>query len=105
MSLHSQETPYFLFKKAVLEKNFKEFDGLCLQHLKDYRIAYSVKTNSFNGVIETLYALGSGFEIASLGEMNFVEKKKNIIFNGPSKTEEELTKAVKEKYLIHVDSL
>lgn len=105
MILTPTETPYFLFKAGVLKKNFKEFNDLCQQYLKDYRIAYSVKTNSFLGVITTLHTLDSGFEIASLEEMNLIGKKKETIFNGPSKTEAELIRAVKEHFLIHVDSL
>jgi diaminopimelate decarboxylase len=97
------ETPYFAFKPEVLEKNYREFEALCRKYLKDFKIAYSVKTNSFRGVIDKLSQLGSNFEVASLYEIN---KTPDIpkVFNSPCKTEEELRIAMENKFLINVDS-
>lgn len=100
-----KQTPYFIFKPEALEKNFKNLDALCKRHLKNYLIAYSVKTNSFQPLLKKLEELRSNFEIASLNELEAVEKLgKKIIFNSPCKTEEELEKAIKNNVLINVDS-
>ncbi len=98
------KTPYFEFRAEKLKENYKEFEKLCSEHLKDFRIAYSVKTNTSDAVIETLIELGSNFEVASLEEINKVGKK-HMVFNGPCKTEEELKLAIKNKFLINIDSI
>ncbi|MDD5192986.1 MAG: hypothetical protein PHF67_00195 [Candidatus Nanoarchaeia archaeon] len=97
------ETPYFLFKPKILVQNYLEFENLCQRCFPSFKICYSVKTNSFSGVIKTLTKLGSSFEVASLNEMKLVPKK-FVVFNGPCKTEEELKIAIKNKFLINVDS-
>ncbi len=97
------KTPYFIFKPKVLEKNYKEFEKLCEKYLEKFVIAYSVKTNSHNKVIDLLSDLGSNFEVASLKEINMTPKKSKI-FNGPAKTKEELEIAIDEKFLINIDS-
>jgi diaminopimelate decarboxylase len=97
------KTPYFVYKQEILEKNYKEFEKLAKTHLKDYIIAFSVKTNTNQEVINTLDKLGSNFEVASLKEIKATPDKHKI-FNGPAKTVEELKIAVKNKFLINVDS-
>ena len=47
-------TPYFIFKPVVLERKYFEFDNLCKKYFKNYIIAYSVKTNSYPGVMKSL---------------------------------------------------
>jgi diaminopimelate decarboxylase len=97
------ETPYFVFKPKVLEKNYHDFQRLCEKYLKKFIIAYSVKTNTSYEVIEKLSELGSNFEVASLEEIEKTPHKSKI-FNGPCKTKEELKIAIKQKFLINVDS-
>jgi diaminopimelate decarboxylase len=100
------ETPYFVFKQETLKKNYLEFEKLCKEYLGNYVIAYSVKTNSFESVIDVLSDLGSNFEVASLSEMkkalNF--SLKSFVFNSCCKTEEEIKLAIKKKFLINIDS-
>ncbi len=107
-----EQTPYFLFKPKILEKNYKEFEEICKTHLNNFQIAYSVKTNSFQQLINQLAELGSGFETASLNEINLIPKtkKKNktthpfTLLNGPCKTQQEIETAIKNKFLINIDS-
>jgi diaminopimelate decarboxylase len=98
------KTPYFKFNREILKKNYREFEALCETNLKDFKIAYSVKTNSDPLVIETLEELGANFEVASMKEINLVAGKYRV-FNGPCKTKEELKVAIKNKFLINVDSV
>jgi len=98
-----QQTPYFIFKPKILTQNYLEFETLCQRHLKNFKICYSVKTNSSPEVIKTLNRLGSNYEVASLNEIKLVPKK-FVVFNGPCKIEEELRIAIKNKFLINVDS-
>src|SRR3989338_10591347 len=99
------QTPYFIFKPEVLEKNFNELKSLCDKYLNNYVVAYSLKTNSYHELIKTLNSLGSHFEAASLDEINLVKNIKRLnILNGPAKTEEELKVALNNKSLINADS-
>ncbi|MFH1500590.1 MAG: alanine racemase, partial [archaeon] len=99
------KTPQFIFYKEILRSNYKEFDALCKKYLGNHKIVYSVKTNPFPGVIKTLLKEGSGFEAASLDEINLVKRSRGLkILNGPAKTEQELRIAIKSKFLINVDS-
>ena len=97
------ETPYFIYKPEILEKNYKEFEKIAKAYIPNYVIAFSIKTNTNPEVIETLTKLGSNFEVASLKEINATPSKHKI-FNGPCKTKQELEIAIKNKFLINVDS-
>lgn len=99
----NQKTPYFVFNEKILKKNFKAFEELCKKYLDKYVIAYSVKTNSFEDLINKLDKLGSSFEAASMEEIIKTTEKFRV-FNGPSKTEEELKVAVEKDILINVDN-
>ena len=100
------QTPIFIFEKAKLEQNYKELENLCKKYFPSFKIAYSVKTNSSKEVISTLSNLNSGFEVASSEEIKLIKgKSKFIIFNGPAKTQAELSQTVKSKFLINIDSI
>jgi diaminopimelate decarboxylase len=97
------QTPYFVYKPKILERNYHEFDELAKKYLKSHVIAYSVKTNTSKQVIDTLTRLNSNFEVASLNEI-LATPNKHKIFNSPCKTSEELKIAIEKKFLINVDS-
>lgn len=97
------QTPIFVFSPEKLKENFKDFKLKCESVLSKVKIAYSVKTNPFEGIIKVLEEAGSGFEVASIDEIEKV-KGEFIVFNGACKTEEELEKAIKRKFLINIDS-
>ena len=100
-----KKTPYILFDKKILEQNYEKLEKACKDHLKDFKIAYSVKTNSYPLLLETLKNLGSGFEIASLQEIKQIPQNiQTIIFNSPAKTDKELKEGIKKNYLINIDS-
>lgn len=99
----NEKTPYFLFKPKILERNYREFERLCEKYLGNYVIAYSMKTNSFGGIINKLDELGSNFEVASFDEIERTPIKAKV-FNGSCKSEEELRIAIDRKFLINVDS-
>jgi len=97
------QTPYFIYKPEILEKNYIKFEELAKKYLKKYIIAFSTKTNTSKQVIKTLTKLNSNFEVASLKEIKATPNKHKI-FNSPCKTEQELQIAIKNKFLINIDS-
>jgi diaminopimelate decarboxylase len=100
------KTPIFIFQEQNLKENYKQLDNLCKKYFSKFKIAYSVKTNSNKEVVKTLSKLNSCFEIASLEEIKLAKRKsKFIIFNGAAKTQEELKLAIKNNFLINIDSI
>ena len=101
------QTPYFVFDKKRLIENYNYFNESCKKNFEKYKIAYSIKTNSFNAVLNELAKQKTGFEAASILELKQsikYNKKGFNVFNGPAKTEEELKIAIKNHILINVDS-
>lgn len=98
------ETPYFVFKEELLRHNYKEFEELCKKYISDHKIAYSIKTNSYSGVIRVLRSLGSGFEFASMNEIKMLPRIGFCVYNSPCKKDNELREAIRRKALINIDS-
>lgn len=100
-------TPYFVFDKQKLTENYLSFKNTCEKYFPRFKIAYSIKTNSFDSLLKELAKQKTGFECASLDEIKKAIKSNKRgfkVFNGPSKTEEELRIAVKNDFLINIDS-
>ncbi|MFB6089201.1 MAG: hypothetical protein ABEK36_05475 [Candidatus Aenigmatarchaeota archaeon] len=79
-------TPIFIFNKKNLKETYRKFDKEVSEYLKDYKIFFSVKTNSNKKVLKVLSEMGSGFEVASERELESVKDFNNEkIYNGPCK--------------------
>ena len=57
----SYETPFFLFSKQRIEKNYQAFKT----YFPHASIQYALKANSEPEILELLTRAGSGFEVAS----------------------------------------
>ncbi|MEI6456961.1 MAG: diaminopimelate decarboxylase [bacterium] len=91
--------------RTTLKKAKKEFET----RYPRVQFAWSYKTNYLNAVCSVFHQEGSWAEVVSGFEYDKalalgVEGKK-IIFNGPDKKEDDLTKAIKHDSLIHIDHL
>lgn len=64
------ETPYFLFDKHELARSFAEYQ----YNFGAAEIYYAMKSNSEPEVLSTLHELGSGFEVASYYELDFLKE-------------------------------
>ena len=74
------------------------------------KLYYSMKANPNEGVVNYLHKLGAGIECSSWGEISKALKsgvnKKNIIFTGPAKKNEELIQFIEKKIgIISIESL
>lgn len=63
------ETPFFLFSKEIIRMQFEEFKKL----FPKSDIRYAMKANSEPELLKTLLELGSGFEAASVYELNMLK--------------------------------
>src|SRR4051794_36290944 len=66
----SSTTPLFLFSKKKLLENYKQFKTV----FPDALIRYAMKANSEPELLQILADAGSGFEVASVGELNILKK-------------------------------
>ena len=91
------KTPFIFFDKSLLKENYLRIKNIFLNGKS--HIHYAVKANSELEVISELNNLGSGFEIASVGELLKLEKLKvnpdKIIFSSPVKLEDHISYAYK----------
>ncbi len=99
------KTPYIIFSKSQLEQNYKTLASALSQLFPNFKICYSIKTNSFSQVIQTLRQSGSSFEAASLNELKLLTNNDFSVFNSPCKTPLEIRKAVQLSSIINIDSM
>ncbi len=84
--------PFYVYDASTIRCQYESLrDALSPHGIKIY---YSVKANPSLAIIDGLYRLGAGLEVASLGELIAAKKvgadPKNISFAGPVKIAEEL---------------
>ncbi len=89
-------TPLYVYSRAAIEKNWREFDGALAR--QDHQVCYAVKANSNIAVLNILARLGSGFDIVSQGELERVLAAggipQRIVFSGVGKLSQEIERAL-----------
>ncbi len=101
-------TPFYLYSRKQIEKNYSEFDNAFAKcsHL----ICYAFKANSNSTIGNILAKQGAGVDIVSGGELYRVLKcgfpNEKIVYAGVGKTREEIEFALKTNILMfNVESL
>ena len=102
-------SPLFVISEKIIRKTYKEAYRAFSTRYPKVQFAWSYKTNYISAVCNTFHQEGSWAEVVSGFEYskaieNGVPGNK-IIFNGPNKTVEELTLAISNDSLIHIDHL
>ncbi len=86
-------TPFYVFDLGRVEKNYQEIH----KSLPGVRIHYAVKANPSLGILERLNTIGSGFEIASVNELDTLisigVSPSEILYSAPVKPGEYIKKA------------
>lgn len=103
-------TPTYIVYEEILKKNYKRFYSSFKQNWRNTMVAYSVKTNYLPAIVSILHSKGANMEVVSGFELYLASETgvppSKIIFNGPSKTLEELDFAIRKGvFLINADSL
>ncbi|MFC1503968.1 type III PLP-dependent enzyme [Spirochaetota bacterium] len=98
-SMHG--TPLLVYSNNDIIRQY----SLLAKNMDSVDMYYAVKANPYKRIIETLYSLGSGFDIASVGEIqhlkNILKNKfkrlcpDRILYTHPIKKEEEIEFAVR----------
>ena len=102
-------SPLFVISEKGIRATLKNARKAFETRYPKVQFAWSYKTNYLNSVCSIFHQEGSWAEVVSGFEYDKaillgVEGKK-IIFNGPDKTDKDLTKAIKNDSLIHIDHL
>ena len=102
-------SPLFVLSEHTLRQNMKRIHNAFASRYPQVQFGWSYKTNYLGAVCNTLHQEGSLAEVVSGFEY---EKARTlgvpgncIIFNGPHKTRENLTRAIEEGAHIHIDHL
>jgi 2-[(L-alanin-3-ylcarbamoyl)methyl]-2-hydroxybutanedioate decarboxylase len=124
MAMRTIENP--MIKEAIIDWKEKKNKPVCAylydlkglqEHVKNLseslphqcRLFYAVKANADVKILQALQPYVTGFEIASIGELNKVRSVSStipMIFGGPGKTDEELRAAIANNIsFIHVESV
>jgi len=102
-------SPLFVISEKTIRSTFQDALRAFNTRYPKVQFAWSYKTNYIAGVCNVFHQMGSwaevvsGFEYLKALKSNVPGNK--IIFNGPDKTVEELTLAIDNDSLIHIDHL
>lgn len=100
-------SPLFVLSEKTIRETYQKALNAFKTRYQKVQFAWSYKTNYLNAVCNTYHQEGSWAEVVSGFEYqkaiaNGVPGNK-IIFNGPDKSKEDLTVAIKNESLIHID--
>lgn len=102
------KTPYFIIHKNLLDKNINDFKNALNSLWKNSYLGYSVKTNSLPWLLEYINNKNGYAEVVSDEEYQLAKlcgyDDKNIIFNGPIKSDRQLMIAIEKGAVINIDS-
>lgn len=91
-------TPCFVYSEGLITSAYQAFHNAFSLH--PHRICYAVKANSNLAILQTLAALGSGFDIVSGGELARVLKAGgdpgSVVFSGVGKQDWEILFALEQ---------
>jgi len=100
-------SPLYVLSEKTIRETYKEAKRAFETRYPKVQFAWSYKTNYMNAVCRVFHQEGSWAEVVSGMEYNKAlqngVKGSQIIFNGPSKTKEDLIQAIDNDSLIHID--
>jgi len=100
-------SPLFVFSERRMRARMNEAKLAFRRNYPNTRFGWSYKTNYLNAICAVFHAEGSLAEVVSGMEYEKARRLgipgRDIIFNGPAKTEAELERAVREGAIIHAD--
>ncbi len=102
-------TPLYVVSEAVLRDRYRRFRAAFMERWPTTTAAYSYKTNYIAAVAAVFHQEGAWAEVVSGFEYGIARDLgvpgNRIIFNGPYKKPEELTRALDDGAILNVDSL
>jgi len=100
-------SPLYVISEQTIRETYREAKQAFETRYPKVQFAWSYKTNYLNAVCKIFHQEGSWAEVVSGMEYDKAlqngVKGSQIIFNGPSKSRDDLVKAVSNDSLIHID--
>ncbi len=101
-------SPLFVYSEKLILKKYKEAHQAFSEQYPNVQFAWSYKTNYLRGICSIFHSEGSYAEVVS--EFEYQKAKasgvpgKQIIYNGPLKSDQSLRDAIYDSAMIHVDN-
>lgn len=100
-------SPFYLLDVDGIMARFREFDAAAREAYPNSRIAISYKTNPTRAVLHQLHRAGALAEVISGDELQSAlslgVSAKDVVFNGPAKSDSDLTFAILNDCHLHCD--
>lgn len=101
-------TPFFVFDQSVFKEEVRKLNIACNNYWNNFKICYSVKTNSFPPLLKYCGLLGIDAEVVSEDEYDLVlkagHKTLNIVCNGPIKERSWVYRILDSDSVLNIDS-
>ncbi|MBN1432393.1 MAG: diaminopimelate decarboxylase [Methanomicrobiaceae archaeon] len=101
-------TPCYVSDEERIRQNFLRYNSALREHYGDIQLLYAAKANGNLSVMRVLASLGAGADVFSSGELHLAllagMSPEKLLFNGSSKSVEDLELAVDKGVRVSVDS-
>ncbi|MBN2734924.1 MAG: diaminopimelate decarboxylase [Methanomicrobiaceae archaeon] len=101
-------TPLFVTDEERLRSNFTRYDEALKKHYSDVQMLYAAKANGNLTIMKIFAQLGAGADVFSSGELHMAllagMLPEKLLFNGSSKTKDDLKLAVEKDVKVSLDS-
>lgn len=102
-------SPLIVFSETQIRKRYRRFQDIMQMNYPHHQQAWSYKTNYLGAICNIFHQEGSWAEVVSGMEYDMARRLgvpgSQIIFNGPGKQADDLTKAIREGAKLHIDHL
>ena len=102
-------TPLYITNENHITGNFRRYEAALKKYTGKVQLLYAAKANENPVIIRSLAREGAGADVFSLGEMRAALEAGIpagiLLFNGSSKTQEDLRAAIEKGIMISVDSI
>lgn len=101
-------TPCYVSDEERIRQNFLRYNSALREYYGDVQLLYAAKANGNLSVMKVLAMMGAGADVFSSGELHLAllagMSPEKLLFNGSSKTKEDLELAVEKGVRVSVDS-
>lgn len=101
-----RQTPCFVYRPDMAEKRYSLLRAALPPRV---RLAYAIKANPHEKLVERFAGLGASFDAASIGELRLLERLGvgggRVLFAGPGKSTEELALALELGARVELDGI
>lgn len=101
-------TPCYVSDEEKIRENFLRYNSALRAYYNEVNLLYAAKANGNLSVLKILASMGAGADVFSSGELHLALlagiSPEKILFNGSSKSEEDLALAVDKGVRVSVDS-